>query len=170
MAKKRAAPPTPAVATLQAAGVRYVLHPYADDSATAGHHVFADEAATALGLDPARLFKTLVVDASDGASRPELGVALVPASRQLDLKALARVLSAKKLSLADPDVAARSTGYVVGGISPLGQRHPLPTVIDESAAEFETVFASAGRRGLQMELSPHDLADLTSARWAAIAT
>lgn len=168
MAKKRAAPPTPAVAALLAAGVKHALHTYAHDSGAVGHHVFADEAAEALGLAPERLFKTLIVDASEGPARPELSVALVPASRQLDLKALARALSAKKLTLADPEVAARSTGYVVGGISPLGQRHRLPTVIDDSAQAFETIFASAGRRGLQMELSAGDLARLTSAHFAAI--
>lgn len=176
MAKKKGAAPTPAVAALLAAGVPHTLHAYEHDSGprspdgpARGHHAFADEAAAALGLAPERLFKTLVVDAGDGPGHHELSVALVPASRQLDLRALARILSAKRLHLADPHVAARSAGYVVGGISPLGQRHALVTVIDESALAFETIFASAGRRGLQMELSPSDLAELTSARWGAIA-
>ncbi len=168
MAKNRAAPPTRAVATLLSAGVGHVLHTYAHDSGAASHHVFADEAAAALRLPLERLFKTLVVDAGDRPGKHELSVALVPASRHLDLKALARVLAVKKLTLADPGVAARNTGYVVGGISPLGQRHALPTVIDESATGFHTVFVSAGRRGLQVELSPSALAELTAARWAAI--
>lgn len=123
------------------------------------------EAAAALQIDPRRIFKTLVcrLDAS-----PSLAVAVVPVAQQLDLKALAATVGAKRATLADATLAARSTGYVVGGISPLGQRTSLPTVIDTSARGFSTIMVSAGRRGLQMSLSPEDLGRLTGARFARI--
>jgi len=122
------------------------------------------EAATALGVDPAQVFKTLVADV-DGA----LTVAVVPVDAQLDLKALAASAGGKRAAMADPVAAERATGYVVGGISPLGQRRRLATVIDESALAFPAVLVSAGRRGVDVELSPHDLVRLTAARTAAIA-
>jgi Cys-tRNA(Pro)/Cys-tRNA(Cys) deacylase len=124
----------------------------------AGTTNFGNEAASALGLDPDRIFKTLVVEA--GA---ELVVAIVPVSRQLDLKAVAAAVGAKRAAMADPAVAARATGYVVGGISPLGQRIPRRTLLDDSALRFPTIFVSAGRRGLQVEVASDDLVRVTDA-------
>lgn len=151
---------TPATVALTRAGIAHTLHPYHHDpDATA----FGEEAAAALGVDPDRIFKTLVVDAG------RLVVAVVPVSHQLDLKALAAAVGAKRAQLADPAAAARSSGYVVGGISPIGQRTPLPTVLDASALGHATVLVSAGRRGLQVELDPHDLARVTDATVAPVA-
>lgn len=122
------------------------------------------EAAEALGADPRTVFKTLVADV-DGA----LTVAVVPVDAQLDLKALAAARGGKRAAMADPTAAERATGYVVGGISPLGQRKRLPTVVDASALEFPVVLVSAGRRGVDVELAPADLVRLTAARTAPIA-
>lgn len=152
---RRTAGGTPATLALDRAGVAYDLHPYAHDPRNAH---FGDEAATALGVDRERIFKTLVADAGG-----ELVVAVVPVAGQLDLKALAAAAGAKRAVLADPAVAARTTGYVVGGISPLGQRARLRTFVDASAAGFPTVFVSAGKRGLQVELAPAELIRLTGA-------
>ena len=121
------------------------------------------EAAQALGLAPAQVFKTLLADV-DGA----LAVAVVPVDRSLDLKALAAALGGKRAVMAEPADAERATGYVVGGISPLGQRRRLPTVVDVSALEWDTVLVSAGRRGLDVELAPGDLVRLTSAVTAPV--
>lgn len=151
---------TPATVALTRAGVAFTLHPYTHDDATTH---FGDEAAAALGVAPDRLFKTLLADL--GA---ELVVAVVPVAVQLDLKALAAALGAKKAAMADPAAATRSTGYVLGGISPLGQRNRLRTVVDASADLFPTVFVSAGRRGLQVELAPADLRRLTDATSAPL--
>lgn len=126
------------------------MHEYEHDPAAES---YALEAASALGLDPARVFKTLVVALRDG-----LAVCLIPSEATLDLRALG-----KQAAMAPVDRAERVTGYVAGGISPLGQRRSLPTLIDESALGFETVFVSAGRRGLEMELAPGDLIALTRA-------
>ena len=160
MAKKPGG--TPAAKALLAAGVDFTLHPY--DHAE-GATNFGEEAAHALGADPQRIFKTLVADLGG-----ELVVGIVPVAGHLDLKALAAVLGAKKASLADPAVAARSSGYVVGGISPIGQRTRLRTVLDASADDFDTIFVSAGKRGLQVELSPANLRQVTGAQSASIAT
>jgi Cys-tRNA(Pro)/Cys-tRNA(Cys) deacylase len=146
---------TPATVALTRAGVPFTLHPYVHDDASS---TFGEEAAAALGVDPDRIFKTLLADLGG-----ELVVALVPVSRQLDLKALAASLGAKKATMADPGAASRSTGYVLGGISPFGQRTRLRTVVDISAAEFSTVYVSAGKRGLQVELTPADLLRVTDA-------
>ena len=124
---------------------------------------FGEEAAAALGVDVARVFKTLVADV-DG----RLWVAVVPVPAQLDLKRLAAAAGGKRAVLADPAAAERATGYVVGGISPLGQRKALPTVVDASALDFATVMVSAGRRGLQVELPPAELVRLTRGRTAPI--
>jgi Cys-tRNA(Pro)/Cys-tRNA(Cys) deacylase len=121
------------------------------------------EAAEVLGIDPARVFKTLMVEVEG-----RLAVGVVPVSGSLDLKAVAGALGAKKASMADPKAAERRTGYVLGGISPLGQRQPSPTVLDESALGFETIFVSGGRRGLDIEVAPADLVRLTRAVTAAI--
>ncbi len=150
---------TPATHALDAAGVRYVLHPYQHDPS---NRHYGEEAASALGQDPLRIFKTLIVET--GTRRPSLAVAVVPVAAQLDLKAMAAALGVKKVDLADPAVAARSSGYLVGGISPIGQKAPLPTVIDETAELFDTVFVSAGRRGLQLELAPTDLLRVVAGR------
>jgi len=125
---------------------------------------YGAEAAAALGVDPARMFKTLVVTVSG-----RLVAALVPVGRDLDLKRLAAVAGARKATMADPAAAERATGYVVGGISPLGARRPMPTFIDRSAEGADTVYVSAGRRGLQLALAPADLVHLTNATVADIA-
>ncbi len=152
---------TPATTALSRAQVAFTLHAYDHDPAAASYGL---EAAAALGVEPGRVFKTLLVD-TDG----RLGVGIVPVDRQLDLKALATALGAKKAVMADPAVAARVTGYVVGGISPIGQKRALPTVLDESAAAYPRILVSAGRRGLDVELDPADLLRLTRGRYAAIA-
>jgi Cys-tRNA(Pro)/Cys-tRNA(Cys) deacylase len=142
---------TPAVAAAERAGVPFTLHAYAH---ARGAEPYGPEAAARLGLDPARVFKTLVVSL-DGA----LAVACLPVGAQLDLKALG-----KRAELARAARAEAATGYVAGGISPLGQRRRLPTHVDASALDHATVFVSAGRRGLELELDPRDLVRLTGAR------
>jgi Cys-tRNA(Pro)/Cys-tRNA(Cys) deacylase len=146
---------TPATALLARAGVTFVLHPYVHDPRA---QAYGDEASTALGVAPERIFKTLVASV-DGV----LTCGVVPVSGRLDLKALAAAVGGKRAELAEPAAASRATGYVVGGISPLGQRSRLRVVIDSSATAFETVYVSAGRRGLQVELAPRDLVSLASA-------
>ena len=152
---------TPATALLAKRKVPYTLHSYDHDPR---HDSYGLEAAEALGIDAARVFKTLVAEV-DG----QLAVGVVPVTGQLDLKALAAALKGKKARMAEVAAAERATGYVAGGISPLGQKKRLPVVIDASAQSFETVFCSAGRRGLEVELTPTALADLTSAVVAPIA-
>lgn len=152
---------TPATALLTKGGVAHVLHAYEHGSGQA----YGPEAADKLGLDPGRVFKTLVAEV-DGT----LTVAVVPVTASLDLKALAAAVGGKRARMAEVAAAERVTGYVAGGISPLGQRRRLPTVIDATAQELATMFCSAGRRGLEMELAPQDLARLTNASFAPIAT
>jgi Cys-tRNA(Pro)/Cys-tRNA(Cys) deacylase len=147
---------TPALVAAEQAGVAFTVHEYVHDPKVASYGV---EAAEKLGIQPDRVFKTLVADV-DGV----LTVALVPVTAQLDLKALGR-----RVSMAEPKVAERTTGYVTGGISPLGQRKRLPTVLDDSALAFETIHVSAGRRGLEIELAPGDLLTLTGGRAQPIA-
>ncbi|WP_448615795.1 Cys-tRNA(Pro) deacylase [Modestobacter sp. URMC 112] len=154
---------TPAVRTLERAGVPFTLHEYDPAHGDPTAHGHGEVAVAALGADPAQVFKTLVVRV-DGA----LTVAVVPVSGRLDLKALAAAAGGRKAAMADPADAERTTGYVRGGISPLGQRKALPTVVDASALELGTVLVSGGRRGLQVELPPGDLVRLTRARTAAI--
>ncbi|MEE2522674.1 Cys-tRNA(Pro) deacylase [Pseudarthrobacter sp. J75] len=161
MARKAPASGTPATVALTAAGVPFVLHPYAHDPAAESYGL---EAAEVLGIDQARVFKTLMVEV-DGS----LAVGVVPVSGNLDLKALAGALGAKKAAMADPAAAQRRTGYVLGGISPLGQRQASPTVVDASALDLETMLVSGGRRGLDIELAPADLIRLTGAVTAPIA-
>ncbi|WP_306326712.1 Cys-tRNA(Pro) deacylase [Streptomyces venezuelae] len=151
---------TPATVALTEAGTAFTVHAYEHDPASPS---YGEEAAEALGVSPGRVFKTLVADV-DG----ELTVAVVPVAGQLDLKALASAVGGKRAAMADPAAAERTTGYVRGGISPLGQRKRLRTVLDASASEHETICVSAGRRGLEVELSPADLAALTSAVVAPI--
>ncbi|WP_406197653.1 Cys-tRNA(Pro) deacylase [Kitasatospora sp. NBC_01560] len=151
---------TPATVALEHAAVPFTVHAYAHDPAAAS---YGGEAAEALGVPAERVFKTLVADV-DGV----LTVGVVPVSGQLDLKALAAAVGGKRAVMADPAAAERSSGYVLGGISPLGQRRPLRTVVDDSALAHPTVYVSAGRRGLEVELSPADLVALTRAGTAPI--
>ncbi len=151
---------TPATAALERAGVAFTVHPYEHDPAAAS---YGQEAAERLGLDPGAVFKTLVADV-DG----RLVVGIVPVSGQLDLKALAASVGGKRAALADPAAAERTTGYVLGGISPLGQKKGLPTVIDGSALQQPMVYVSAGKRGLDIGLAPQDLVDLLEASIAPI--
>ncbi|MDT4916392.1 MAG: Cys-tRNA(Pro)/Cys-tRNA(Cys) deacylase [Pseudonocardiales bacterium] len=153
---------TPATALLAKAGVPFTLHPYDHDPRA---QAYGEEAAQTLGVDPARIFKTLIATVEG-----RLACAVVPVAARLDLKALAAALGGKRAELADPAAAARATGYVVGGISPLGQRSRLPVVIDSSAEQFETVYVSAGRRGLQVQLAPGDLVAAAAGSLAPIAT
>jgi Cys-tRNA(Pro)/Cys-tRNA(Cys) deacylase len=152
---------TPATVAATRAKVAFTLHPYDADP---GAESYGEAAADALGIPRDRLFKTLVTEV-DGT----LTVAVVPVSASLDLKALAAAAGGKRAAMADPAQAERVTGYVRGGISPLGQRKSLPTVVDASASIFPTVYVSAGRRGLQIELAPADLIRLTRASTAEIA-
>lgn len=153
---------TPATVALTKAGIAHTLHPYEHDPRS---QAYGDEAAAALGVDPARLFKTLIATV-DGT----LACAVVPVAARLDLKAFAASLGGKRAELAEPAAAARATGYVVGGISPVGQKGRRRIVVDASARTFATVFVSAGKRGLQVELAPDDLIAVTSAATASIAT
>ena len=141
---------TPATTAARKAGVEHRVHEYAHDPSASSYGM---EAAEALGLDPACVFKTLVADL-DGT----LTVCIVPVGHELDLRSLG-----KRARLADTAKAERTTGYVAGGISPLGQRRALPTLVDETALDHDTVFVSAGRRGLEIELAPGDLVALTGA-------
>lgn len=147
--RSQAAPGTPATVALTAAGIRFAPRVYEHDPATTAYGI---EAATALGVAPERVFKTLLAEA-DG----RLVVGIVPVTTLLDLKALAAAVGAKRAVMAEPALAERKTGYVVGGISPIGQKTALPTVLDESATMFETVLVSGGRRGFDIELAPDDL-------------
>ncbi|GAA2596187.1 Cys-tRNA(Pro) deacylase [Streptomyces violaceus] len=151
---------TPATVALTTAGVDFTVHSYDHDPA---HPSYGEEAAEAMGVSPDRVFKTLVADV-DGT----LTVAVVPVAGQLDLKALASAVGGKRATMADPTLAERTTGYVRGGISPLGQRKRLPTVLDESASSHPTICVSAGRRGLEVELAPEALAKLTEAVLAPV--
>ena len=152
---------TPATALLTKQKVAFTLHPYTHDPRAEG---FGDEAAAALGIDPSRIFKTLIASV-DG----RLVCAVVPVAGRLDLKALAAAVGGKRGEMADPAAAARATGYVVGGISPLGHRTRITVVVDESATRFGTMYVSAGKRGLQVELAPDDLVRVAAAQVAAIA-
>jgi Cys-tRNA(Pro)/Cys-tRNA(Cys) deacylase len=151
---------TPATVALTAAGIAFTTHPYAHEPTAASYGL---EAAEALGLDPAAVFKTLLADV-DGA----LAVGIVPVTGQLDLKALAAALDAKRAAMADPAAAERTTGYVVGGISPIGQKRSLRTVLDTSALALPTVYVSGGKRGLDLGLDPRDLVRLLDAQVAPI--
>jgi Cys-tRNA(Pro)/Cys-tRNA(Cys) deacylase len=157
---------TPATKTLDEAGVPYRVHEYHHDPSVTN---FGREAADALGVDSALVHKTLLVQIDRGG-RPEFVVGVVPVDRTLDLKAIASAVGVKKAEMAKPVDAERVTGYVVGGISPLGQRRLLTTVIDEDAEIYDTIFVSGGKRGFDIELAGTDLAKLTGAIFAPIAT
>jgi Cys-tRNA(Pro)/Cys-tRNA(Cys) deacylase len=159
---------TRAIAQLRAAKIAHAVREYETPAAAIGGRSarpsYGLDAAEALGVDARRIFKTLVATV-DG----RLAVAIVPVAGELDLKALADALDGRRAEMADPAAAERATGYVVGGISPIGQRRSLPTVVDESAAGHTAILVSGGRRGLQVELAPADLVKMTSAILAPIA-
>lgn len=155
---------TPAVRAARKAGIAFEVHEYRHDPAADS---FGLEAAEKLGVDPERVFKTLVIALAGG--KFPLAVGVVPVARQLDLKAAAAALGAKKATLAEFAAAERATGYVVGGISPLAQKKRLPLVLDGSSNRFDTIYVSAGRRGLEIELAAGDLLAMTGGREAAIA-
>jgi Cys-tRNA(Pro)/Cys-tRNA(Cys) deacylase len=152
---------TPATAALRAAGIAFREHEYPHDPSAAG---FGLEAAAALGVEPERVFKTLLAEV-DG----RIVVGVVPVSGRLDLKSLAAAVGGKHATMADPALAQRRTGYVVGGISPIGQKTPSPTVLDETVELWDTVYVSGGRRGFDVELAPASLIAATSATLAPIA-
>ncbi|WP_298590687.1 Cys-tRNA(Pro) deacylase [uncultured Kocuria sp.] len=161
MAKaSRGTGPTAAVALLAGERVAFTLHEYAHDPAAASYGL---EAAAALGRDPDQVFKTLLV-----VHEREWAVAVLPVSARLSLRAAAAALGWKRAALAEPRLAERRTGYVVGGISPLGQKTPSPTLLDDSAEAWSTVLVSGGRRGLDVELPPAELLRLTGGRTAAL--
>ncbi|MES9940655.1 MAG: Cys-tRNA(Pro) deacylase [Candidatus Thiodiazotropha sp. 6PLUC2] len=153
---------TPAIEVAKRAGISYTTHSYEHDPK---HESFGMEAVEKLGLPADQVFKTLVVSLEGKG----LAVAVVPVSSKLDLKLLAKVLKVKKATMADARAVQRSSGYVLGGVSPLGQKRQLPSVIDASAEGFSTIYVSAGKRGLEIELDPRDLAQLLSATVAEIA-
>lgn len=153
---------TPAIVLARSAGIDFEIHEYSHDAGSGG---YGEEAASKLQVDPARVFKTLVTRLDTGA----LAVGIVPVSAQLNLKRMAQAAGAKKATLAQARDVERSTGYVLGGVSPLGQKKALKTVIDNSAIHAETIFVSAGRRGLEIELAATDLAELTKGTFAAVA-
>ena len=157
---RRASGGTPATLALERAGISFTQHHYSHDP---GAPSYGLEAAEQLGLDPAAVFKTLLAEV-DG----RLVVAIVPVSGQLDLKALASAVGGKRARMADPAVAERTTGYVVGGISPLGQKKRLPTVVDDSVRSLESVYVSGGKRGLDLGLAPADLVRLLDAVLAPV--
>lgn len=160
MAKRKSVGGTPATVALTSAGIAFEARAYEHDPRAASYGI---EAAEALGVEPARVFKTLMASL-DGA----LVVGVVPVSGHLDLKALARALGGSKAVMADVAAAERATGYVAGGISPIGQKRPHPTVLDESALAHDTILVSGGRRGFDIELSPNDLVAATGAVTATI--
>lgn len=161
MAKRKSpAAPTAAVRVLVDAAVPHHLHTF-----PAGTSHFGEHAAAALDVDPGLILKTLVVDLGSG-----LGVCCVPVTSSLSLKKAAAAFGVPRLGMADPARAQRSSGYVTGGISPIGQKNPLPTLIDSSVAAADTVYVSGGRRGLDIALSPRDLAEVTGAQFSAISS
>jgi Cys-tRNA(Pro)/Cys-tRNA(Cys) deacylase len=154
---------TPAVVLLEREGIAHTLHPYEHDPSS--ELSYGLEAAAAIGVPAERVFKTLLAVLDGGP----LVVGVVPVDRQLDLKALAKAAGGKKATMAEPAAAERATGYVVGGISPLGQKQRHRTVLDESALAFDTVYVSGGRRGLDVGLAPSDLLRLTAGTTSPIA-
>ena len=154
---------TPAIKLAKKHGINFTVHQYEHDPANTN---FGLEAAEVLGHNPNLVFKTLLFALNGDAKK--LAVAIIPVSGMLDLKAAAKAAGGKKADMADPQMAEKTTGYIVGGISPLGQKKRLPTYLDASAQQFETICVSAGRRGLEIELSPKDLLSLTQGRFAPL--
>lgn len=152
---------TPAINIAKQARVNFTIHEYEHDPAAES---YGEEAAEKLGANPAQVFKTLVVSL-DGK---DLAVGIVPVTAKLGLKQIAKAAGAKKATMADKQLVQRTTGYVLGGVSPLGQKKRLKTFIDQSAESFDTVYVSAGKRGLEIELAPTDLARLTQAQFAPL--
>ena len=155
---------TPAIQQAKKAKIQFTVHEYQHDPRNEAYGV---EAAAALGIEPSRVFKTLLV-AIDGDNK-KLAVGIVPVAGLLNLKQLAKALQAKNVEMADPKLAERVTGYIVGGISPLGQKKRLPTVLDDTALTFASIFVSGGKRGLDIELAPQDLIRLCQGIAAPIA-
>ncbi len=153
---------TPAINVAKKSGITYRIHKYSHDQ---GHASYGLEAAEKLNLNPAQVFKTLV----SKLDTDELVVAIVPVTNMLNLKMLAKACSSKKCIMADRTEVEKTTGYILGGVSPLGQKKRLRTVIDASAKDFQTIYVSGGRRGLEIELAPGDLADLTGGSISQIA-
>lgn len=153
---------TPAIDLLKKHGITHTVHAYEHDQ---NIHSYGDEAAIALGIDAERIFKTLVVELNTG----KLAVGLVPVSGTLNLKTIASACKAKKACMADTQKVQRSTGYVLGGVSPIAQKKPLTMVVDTSSKKFKTIFVSAGKRGLEIEINAQDLVTLTQANFAEIA-
>jgi len=143
------------------AGIDFKIHEYSHNPNSSS---YGEEAATLLGVEPSRVFKTLLLETNEN----KLAVAIVPVTGQLNLKATAKALGVKKVAMANPAEAEKATGYVLGGISPLGQKKRLPFIIDDSLNQYETVFVSGGKRGLEIELKPADLIRLCQARCAQI--
>ncbi len=152
---------TPAIKLAKRAKISYKIHEYSHDPDCESYGI---EAAEKIGVEPERVFKTLVVDLGN----KDLAVAIIPVSDMLSLKKIAKAAGAKKAVMADKHDVMRSTGYVLGGVSPLGQKKRLKTIIDSSAENFDSIFVSGGRRGLDIELSPTDLQHLTQAQFSAI--
>ena len=152
---------TPAINQLKALGITHNLHEYVHDASAASYGL---EAAEKLGVAAARVFKTLVVDAGNNT----LAVAVLPVDKQLNLKCMAKAISAKKVTMANPAAVSRSSGYILGGVSPVGQKRLLITVIDESALAHGSIFVSGGQRGLEIELAASDLANVTQATFGVI--
>lgn len=154
---------TPAINLAKKKKVTHTIHQYDHDPRAESYGL---EAAEVLGQDPAKVFKTLLFSLNGEAKN--LAVAIIPVDQKLNLKLAAKAAKAKKADMADPEIAQKTTGYVVGGISPLGQKKALPTFIHQSAEQKETICVSAGKRGLEIELAPGDLAMLTRAQFAEL--
>lgn len=156
---------TPAIVLLTKKKLPHRVHQYSHDPSVES---YGQEAADALSLSASKIFKTLVVSLNNSAN-PALGVAIVPVNRQLSLKRAAKAFNCKKVSMADADLVMRTTGYVLGGVSPVAQKKPLMTVIDGSAEHQSSILVSAGKRGVEIELAPADLAKITNAKFFQIA-